>query len=104
MGKMHPPVEFVEKVKRESSKFIKTLGAKYQNFYWQRGYGMFSASPTHRKDVETYVRNQEERRNGAIHRRNGAIHHRRNGAIHCSLNGGTGGTVPSIERRNGAIH
>lgn len=60
MGKMHPPIEFVEKVKRESSKFVKTLGAKYQSFYWQRGYGMFSVSSTHRNDVETYVRNQEE--------------------------------------------
>ena len=60
MGKMHAPVEFVENVKRESSKFIKTLGAKYQNFYWQRGYGMFSVSPTHKNDVETYIRNQEE--------------------------------------------
>ncbi len=27
MGEMHAPVEFVEKTKRESSKFIKTLGA-----------------------------------------------------------------------------
>ena len=26
MGKLHAPVEFVEQVKRESSKFIKTLG------------------------------------------------------------------------------
>ena len=60
MGKMHAPVEFVENVKRESSKFIKTLGAKYQNFYWQRGYGMFSVSPTHKNDVETYIRKQEE--------------------------------------------
>ena len=34
MGKMHSPVEYVEKVKRESSKFVKTLGVKYQNFYW----------------------------------------------------------------------
>ena len=60
MGKMHTPIEFVEQVKRESSKFVKTLGPKYQQFYWQRGYGMFSVSPTHRDDVETYVRNQEE--------------------------------------------
>ena len=60
MGKMHAPVEFVEQVKRESSKFVKTLGSKYGSFYWQRGYGMFSVSPTHLADVETYVRNQEE--------------------------------------------
>lgn len=60
MGKMHAPVEFVEQVKRESSKFVKTLGTQYRNFYWQRGYGMFSVSPTHLADAEKYVRNQEE--------------------------------------------
>ena len=60
MGKMHAPVEFVEQVKRESSKFVKTLGPQYRNFYWQRGYGMFSVSPTHLADAEEYVRNQEE--------------------------------------------
>lgn len=60
MGKMHAPVKFVEQVKRESSKFVKKLGAKYQDFYWQRGYGMFSVSPTHLANVEEYVRNQDE--------------------------------------------
>jgi len=60
MGKMHAPVEFVENVKRESSKFVKTLGSKYKGFFWQRGYGMFSVSPTHKGDVEKYIRNQEE--------------------------------------------
>jgi REP-associated tyrosine transposase len=60
MGKMHAPVEFVERVKRTSSKFVKTLGAEYQNFYWQRGYGMFSVSPILRDEAEAYVRNQEE--------------------------------------------
>jgi len=60
MGKMHAPVDFVEQAKRESSKFIKTLGAKYKDFYWQRGYGMFSVGPASRDEVEAYVRNQEE--------------------------------------------
>ncbi len=60
MGKMHAPVEFVERVKRESSKFIKALGPEYRDFYWQRGYGMFSVSPTHLEDAEAYVRNQDE--------------------------------------------
>ena len=59
MGTMHAPVKFVEHVKRESSKFVKTLGPKYGDFYWQRGYGMFSVSPTHLADVEKYVRGQE---------------------------------------------
>jgi len=59
MGKLHAPVEFVEQVKRESSKFIKTLGPSYQEFYWQRGYGMFSVSPTHFASAEEYIRDQE---------------------------------------------
>jgi REP element-mobilizing transposase RayT len=60
LGKMHAPVEFVEHVKRESSKFVKTLGKKYEKFYWQRGYGMFSISPKDRDAAESYVRHQDE--------------------------------------------
>jgi putative transposase len=60
MGKMRAPVEFVEQTKRESSKFIKTLGPNYRDFYWQRGYAMFSVGPAHRDEAEEYVRNQEE--------------------------------------------
>ena len=61
MGKMVAPVTFVEHVKRESSKFVKTLGARYKNFCWQRGYGMFSVSPRDRDEAEKYVRNHEYR-------------------------------------------
>ncbi|MBM3998090.1 MAG: IS200/IS605 family transposase [Planctomycetes bacterium] len=60
MGKMVAPVKFVEQVKRESSKFVKTLGTPYTKFYWQRGYGMFSVGPMDRDQAEHYVRNQEE--------------------------------------------
>jgi len=60
MGKMRAPVAFIEQAKRESSKFVKTLGIRYRDFYWQRGYGMFSVSPTHLKDAEEYVRRQED--------------------------------------------
>jgi putative transposase len=60
MGKLRPPVEFVEEAKRESSKFVKTLGLSYGDFYWQRGYGMFSVGPAHRDEAEAYVRGQEE--------------------------------------------
>lgn len=60
MGKLHAPVKFVEQIKRESSKFVKTLGTSYKDFYWQRGYGMFSVGPANRDDAEAYVRNQEE--------------------------------------------
>lgn len=60
MGKMHRPYEFPEHVKKESSKFIKTLGSRYRGFYWQRSYGLFSVSPTHRDDVAAYIAKQEE--------------------------------------------
>ena len=60
MGRMVAPVKFVEQLKRESSKFVKTFGARYAGFYWQRGYGMFSVSPKNRDEAEHYVRNQEE--------------------------------------------
>ncbi len=59
IGKLHTPVAFVEHVKKHSSKFIKTLGSDYREFQWQRGYGLFSVSPTHRDSVEQYVREQE---------------------------------------------
>lgn len=59
MGKMLAPVKFVEQVKRESSKFVKSLGSKYSQFYWQRGYGMFSVGPKDRDKAEWYVRNQD---------------------------------------------
>ncbi len=52
--------EYVEQVKRESSKFVKTLGDRLDKFYWQRGYGIFSVSPTHRESVVKYIQNQEE--------------------------------------------
>lgn len=59
VGKQTTPVTFVEIAKRESSKYVKTLGRKYSEFSWQRGYGMFSVSPFHRDRVEAYVRSQE---------------------------------------------
>jgi len=62
MGKKHAPLEFVEQTKRESSKFVKTLGVTHKDFYWQRGYGMFSVGPAHGDEAERYVRNQEEHR------------------------------------------
>jgi REP element-mobilizing transposase RayT len=60
IGNKTAPVKFVEQVKRESSKFVKTLDPKYSRFYWQRGYGMFSVSPKDRDEAEKYVRDQEE--------------------------------------------
>ena len=60
MGRIHAAKDFVEQLKRESSKFIKALQPRLNTFYWQRGYGIFSVSPTHRDDVVAYIHSQEE--------------------------------------------
>ena len=60
LSKLHAPVKLVEHVKKESSKYVKTLGPQYAGFYWQRGYGLFSVGPTRLAAVEDYVRQQVE--------------------------------------------
>jgi putative transposase len=49
----------VETLKKTSSKWIKGLDSKYRRFYWQRGYGAFSVSPSTLNAVLQYVRSQE---------------------------------------------
>ncbi len=58
MGKKVHPVEMIGRIKQESSKFIKTLGSEYRDFYWQSGYGMFSVGPTRVDDVKAYIDGQ----------------------------------------------
>lgn len=53
-------MNLIEQFKSHSSKWIKTKGKQYQNFYWQRGYGGFSVNPTEIETVKNYIRNQEE--------------------------------------------
>jgi len=53
-------MKLLEEVKKSSSKWIKTLDAKYANFYWQNGYGIFSVNPSEIDIVEKYIENQEE--------------------------------------------
>jgi len=52
--------KMVEEIKKESSKWIKTQGEKYHNFYWQHGYGVFSVNPTETEVVVEYINNQRE--------------------------------------------
>lgn len=47
-------------VKRDSSKYLKTLSPELSEFYWQRGYGAFSVSPSHVPQLIEYIRNQAE--------------------------------------------
>ncbi len=51
-------MQLVEKVKSNSSKWVKTKGKAYQNFYWQNGYGAFSVNPSQIDTVIAYIANQ----------------------------------------------
>src|SRR5436309_2863995 len=52
--------ELVEQVKKVSSKWIKTLDARYRSFFWQHGYGAFSVSPSQLDVMLQYVDAQQE--------------------------------------------
>ena len=53
-------MDLIEEVKTASSKWIKTKGPNYRQFYWQSGYGAFSVSESMRTRVIRYIRAQEE--------------------------------------------
>ncbi len=53
-------ISLLEEVKKRSSKWIKTKGDKYTNFYWQDGYGIFSINPSEIDVVADYIKNQKE--------------------------------------------
>ncbi|MCM4158750.1 IS200/IS605 family transposase [Antarcticibacterium flavum] len=53
-------MKLIEELKSHSSKWIKTKGVGYQNFYWQSGYGAFSVSPSEIDKIITYITNQHE--------------------------------------------
>ena len=50
----------VENVKKKSSKWIKTRGIEYNDFYWQNGYGAFSIGKSQVNTLKEYIQNQEE--------------------------------------------
>jgi REP element-mobilizing transposase RayT len=60
LNKMESPVKIIQELKQDSSKHIKTLDERLQSFSWQKGYGLFSVSPTHVPSVREYIENQEE--------------------------------------------
>jgi putative transposase len=53
-------MKLVEEIKKQSSKWIKTKGKKYANFYWQDGYGIFSVNPFETETVTKYISEQKE--------------------------------------------
>ncbi|HEV8417529.1 MAG TPA: IS200/IS605 family transposase [Candidatus Udaeobacter sp.] len=55
LTKKFPTAKVVEILKKDSSKFIKTLDVS--DFHWQDGYGLFSVSPSHFEAVRKYILN-----------------------------------------------
>jgi len=53
-------MDLLEELKKRSSKWIKTKGNKYTNFYWQNGYGIFSVNPAEVDRVIRYIENQHD--------------------------------------------
>ena len=53
-------MQLLEEIKKQSSKWIKTKGDAYANFYWQDGYGIFSVNPSETDVVVNYIENQPE--------------------------------------------
>jgi putative transposase len=60
LTKKHAPMKVLEVLKKDSSKFLKTLGPAFADFHWQDGYGLFSVSPSHLEAVRNYILNQEQ--------------------------------------------
>jgi len=52
--------KLVEEIKKESSKWMKQQGEKYEGFYWQDGYAIFSVSQSKSHVIINYIKNQEE--------------------------------------------
>ena len=52
-------VNLLEELKSHSSKWIKTKDESLVNFYWQRGYGAFSVTPSEVDNLIYYIENQK---------------------------------------------
>jgi len=51
--------DLIEKVKKDTSKWIKTKGGILRKFHWQNGYGAFSVSQSKVPSVKKYIADQE---------------------------------------------
>ena len=58
LSKKITQIKLLEELKKQSSKWIKTKGKAYSNFYWQNGYGIFSVNPYEVDVVVNYIKNQ----------------------------------------------
>jgi len=55
LSKKFPTIKILEMLKKDSSKFAKTLDSSSWDFHWQDGYGLFGVSPSHVEAVRKYI-------------------------------------------------
>jgi REP element-mobilizing transposase RayT len=55
--------KYLEEIKKNSSKWIKTQGPDFKSFAWQNGYGTFSVNSLGVGVVTNYIRNQKRHHN-----------------------------------------
>ena len=60
LSRKFPVCDVIEEIKKSSSKWIKTKGSQYSNFYWQNGYGAFSIGQSGIENVKRYIARQKE--------------------------------------------
>jgi putative transposase len=60
LGKVISISELIGDIKRGSSSWIKKQDAKFNQFYWQEGYGAFSVGQTEDEVVMKYIADQKE--------------------------------------------
>jgi hypothetical protein len=53
-------MKLMEEVKGHSSKWVKSKGKEYTDFYWQNGYGAFSVNSRDIDLVISYIKTQRE--------------------------------------------
>jgi len=61
LGRTQSIAVVVEEVKKLSSKWVKEKDPGSTDFYWQKGYGIFSVSSSHADAVAAYIGNQKVR-------------------------------------------
>lgn len=59
LGRVMKIADLVEEVKTGSSKWIKTKGPAFRNFYWQKGYGAFSIGQSNVVTLKRYIHGQK---------------------------------------------
>jgi REP element-mobilizing transposase RayT len=60
LTKKYASPKVLEFVKKDSSKWLKTLSPTFRNFHWQDGYGLFSVCSSHFDLLKQYITNQVE--------------------------------------------